>query len=88
MFRKESSPLHRLNNLQIYLHFSTNSREACVFLQEHPTHKDGFYSSTYVNAPVFPQTVTLQQVDLVPIDPNGAIQNNSNIYYENEPEDL
>lgn len=42
LFRKESSPLHRLNDLQIYLHF-TNSREARVFLQEHPTHKDGFW---------------------------------------------
>lgn len=48
LFRKESSPFHTLNDLQIYLHFSTNSREAWVFLQEHPTHKDGFYSYTAV----------------------------------------
>jgi len=50
--------------------------------------KEGFYNSTYINAPIFPQTVTLQQVDLVPIDPKAIIQDNSNIYYENEPEDL
>ena len=50
--------------------------------------KEGFYTGTYINAPVFPQTVTLQQVNLIPKDPRVAIGQNDTVYYETEPEDL
>ena len=50
--------------------------------------KEGFYTGTYINAPIFPETVTLQQVNLIPKDPRVTIGQNDTVYYETEPEDL
>lgn len=50
--------------------------------------KEGFYSNEYVNVPIFPGVVTLQQVVFIPSDERAQIQDNNTIFYESEPSDL
>ena len=50
--------------------------------------KEGFYTGEYINAPVFPEVITLQQVNLIPIDERARIGENDTVYYENTESDL
>lgn len=50
--------------------------------------KEGYYTSQYINAPVFPEVVTLQQVNFIPIDERARVGENSTVYYENAETDL
>ncbi len=50
--------------------------------------KEGYYSNEYINVPIFPGVVTLQQMALIPSDERAQIQDNDTIFYESEPSDL
>ncbi len=50
--------------------------------------KEGFYGDQYINVPIFPGVVTLQQAVLIPANEQANIQDNDVIFYESEPSDL
>ncbi len=43
--------------------------------------KEGFYNTAHIEAPIFPENVTLQQLNFIPIKERANIQNSETVYY-------